>query len=306
MSVIIPPYLHQGDTIGIICPSGYMPLEKAQRCIDTLQQWGFKVKVGKTLGNQSNYFSGTDAERLYDLQTMLDDPDIKTIFCGRGGYGLSRIIDAVNFDKFTRHPKWIVGYSDITLLHAHVYSRFNIAALHAPMAAAFNEMEESREYIQSVYNSLTGRHQTYTIPPHGLNRAGICKGELVGGNLALLVHGIGTPSAIPKKNKLLFIEDIGEYKYAIDRMLLQLKRAGMLSGLAGLIVGDFSDIKDTTIPFGQEVGDIIFDKVKEYSYPVCFGFPVGHVKENYALKVGGVYELIVSAEATVLKEVPKI
>lgn len=302
MPVTIPPYLQQGDTIGIICPSGYMPFEKAQNCIDTLQQWGFNVKVGETLGNQFNYFSGTDEERLHDLQTMLDDAAIKAILCGRGGYGLSRIIDQVNFEKFVHQPKWIVGYSDITLLHAHIFSNFNIASLHSPMAAAFNEMDESREYIQSIYNSLTGIPQTYTAPPHSFNRTGVCTGELVGGNLALIAHSIGSASAANTKSKILFIEDIGEYKYAVDRMLMQLKRAGLLDELAGLIIGRFTDVKDTAIPFGQETEDIILDKVKEYNYPVCFDFPVGHVKENYALKIGVPYSLTINSETVSLQE----
>ncbi|MEP6682655.1 MAG: LD-carboxypeptidase, partial [Parafilimonas sp.] len=282
MSTIIPPYLEQGDTFGMICPSGYMPLKKTQRCTDILQQWGFKVEVGKTVGNQANYFSGTDKERLNDLQTMLDNKNIKAIFCGRGGYGLSRIIDDINFDKFIQNPKWIIGYSDITLLHAHVYSNFNIASLHAPMAAAFNDIEESKEYINSIYKSLIGEQQTYTCASHNLNRNGICVGELVGGNLSLLAHIIGSKSDINTKNKILFFEDIGEYKYNIDRMLMQLKRAGKLHELSGLIVGSFTEIKDTTIPYGKELKEIIFDSVKDYNYPVCFDFPAGHVKENYA------------------------
>jgi muramoyltetrapeptide carboxypeptidase len=303
LMAIIPPYLQPGDTIGMICPSGYMPLEKAQRCVETLQQWRFKVKAGKTMGNQFNYFSGTDEERLHDLQAMLDDDNVKAIFCARGGYGLSRIIDAINFEKFVRHPKWIIGYSDITVLHAHIYSNYNIASLHAPMAAAFNEMNASEEYINSIYKALTGTHQVYTTALHALNRNGICKGELVGGNLSLLGHIIGSKSDINTKNKLLFIEDIGEYKYNIDRMLMQLKRAGKLDNLAGLVVGKFTDIKDTVIPFGQEVYESIFDKVKEYDYPVCFDFPVGHVKENYALKVGVEYEYRISTQQVILKEV---
>ena len=163
MPAIFPQYLKQGDTIGMICPSGYMPLEKIQNSIATLQQWGFKVKQGKTLGAQRNYFSGTDEERLQDLQSMLDDENIKAILCARGGYGLSRIIDSINFENFIQHPKWIIGYSDITLLHTHIYANYNIASLHAPMAAAFNEMDESVEYINSIYNSLTGKHQSYKI-----------------------------------------------------------------------------------------------------------------------------------------------
>jgi len=298
----IPPYLQQDDTIGIICPSGYMPLDKAQKCIDVLQQWGFQVRVGKTLGNQNNYFSGSDEERLQDLQMMLDDENIKAIYCGRGGYGLSRIIDKINFEKFIQQPKWIIGYSDITLLHAHVYSNYNIASLHAPMAVAFNEMDESKKYIDSIYDSLTGKHPIYKITSNQLNRYGICEGELIGGNLALLAHIIGTKSDINTKNKILFIEDIGEYKYNIDRMLMQLKRAGKLDKLSGFIVGSFTEIKDTTIPFGQELKEIILDKVKEFAYPVCFDFPVGHVKENYALKIGVNYKLTVSDEV-LLEEV---
>ncbi len=302
MSVIIPPYLKHGDAIGMICPSGFMPLEKAQKCIDVLQQWGFKVQIGKTVGSQNNYFSGDDKTRLHDLQLMLDDKNIKAIFCARGGYGLSRIIDNVNFDKFIQNPKWIIGYSDISLLHAHVYSNFNVASLHAPMAAAFNEIDESEEYIYAIYESLTGNKQTYKTASSAINRNGTCKGELIGGNVALLAHIIGTKSDINTKNKIVFIEDIGEYKYNIDRMLMQLKRAGKLNELAGLIVGSFTEMKDTTIPFGQAVEEIIFDKVKEYNYPVCFNFPVGHAEENHALKIGVHYKLTVDDEI-ILEEV---
>ncbi len=299
---IIPPYLKPGDTIGMICPSGCMPLEKMQRSIETLHQWSFKVKRGKTLGAQCSYFSGTDEERLDDLQSVLDDEEVKAIFCARGGYGLSRIIDDINFIKFVQHPKWIIGYSDVTLLLSHIYSNYNIASLHAPMASAFNEMEESEIYIQSIYNSITGKHQSYTIASHPLNRKGIGAGELVGGNLALLAHIVGTRSDISTKNKILFIEDTGEYLYNIDRMLLQLKRAGKLDGLSGLIVGKFADMKDTIIPFGQELYELIVDKVKEYNYPVCFDFPVGHVNENYALKVGGNFQFSVNETAVMLTE----
>jgi len=189
---IIPPYLKPGDTIGMICPSGFMPIEKIQRCIAALQLWGFNVKQGKTLGAQCNYFSGTDKERLDDLQLMLDDEHIKAILCARGGYGLSRIIDDINFAKFVQYPKWIIGYSDITLLLSHIYSNYNIASLHSPMAAAFNEMEESELYIQSVYDSITGKLQSYKTASHPLNRTGIKEGELVGGNLSLLTHIVGT------------------------------------------------------------------------------------------------------------------
>jgi muramoyltetrapeptide carboxypeptidase len=300
--VTVPPYLKQGDVIGIVCPSGYMPLEKMQTAIETLQQWGFSVKHGKTLGSQHHYFSGTDEERLNDLQHMMDDDSVNAILCARGGYGLSRIIDKLNFKKFKKNPKWIVGYSDITVLHAHIYSNYKIASLHAPMAAAFNYEEYKNEYVQSLRKALLGEKAEYKCNAHPFNRPGKTNGRLIGGNLSLLAHLTGTASAFTPKNKILFIEDVGEYIYNIDRMLYQLKRSDMFDKLNGLVVGGFTEMKDTTIPFGQTVEQVIRDAVKEYDFPVCFGFPVGHTRENYALKVGSKYNLTILAEATILSE----
>jgi muramoyltetrapeptide carboxypeptidase len=300
--MIIPPYLKKGDTIGIVCPSGYMPFEKAQTCIDTLQQWGYNVKVGKTLGNQHNYFSGSDEERLSDLQAMLDDKNVHAILCGRGGYGLSRIIDDVDFRHFKKHPKWIIGYSDITLLHAHLYSKLKTASIHSPMAAAFNDGGAKNEFVLSLKKALEGKHSKYSAPSHALNRKGVAEGELVGGNLSLLINIIGSVSDIKTKSRILFLEDVGEYIYSVDRMMMQLKRTGKLDGLAGLIVGGFTDMKDTTIPFGQNVYDAIYDKVKEYDYPVCFDFPVSHSDRNYALKVGVNHQLKINKNIVSLKE----
>ena len=302
MNTIIPPYLKQGDTIGIICPSGCMAYEKAQTCIDTLQQWGFKVKVGKTLGNQFHYFSGTDEERLGDFQSMLNDWEVKAVLCARGGYGLSRIIDKIDFTNFKKDPKWIIGYSDVTILHAHLYSKLNIASLHAPMASAFNNGGSENEFIQSLRKALGGEQSNYLCSTHSLNKNGEAKGELVGGNLSLMIHLIGTASDIEPKNKILFLEDVGEYLYNIDRMMVQLKRAGKLEKLTGLIIGGFTEMKDTTIPFGQDVYDIIFDKVKEYDYPVCFDFPVSHTEKNYALKFGLTHQLNITNQKVLLKE----
>src|SRR5690349_5402821 len=180
----------------MLCPSGYMPFEKAQNCIDTLQQWGFKVKVGKTLGNQFNYFSGTDEERLNDLQLMMDDDEVKAILCARGGYGLSRIIDRIDFERLKKNPKWIVGYSDVTILHAHLYSKFKIASLHSPMASAFNYGGAENEFVQSLQKAIIGERCNYSCDAHILNRQGEAEGELVGGNLSILVHLIGTFSEI--------------------------------------------------------------------------------------------------------------
>ena len=298
----IPSYLKKGDTIGIVCPSGFMPFEKAATCIAILQQWGYKVLVGKTLGNQFHYFSGTDAERLADMQSMLDNTEVKAILCGRGGYGMSRIIDQLDFKQFTKNPKWLIGFSDITVLHAHVFQQYNIASLHAPMAAAFNEGEYQNVFVQSLRKALQGRAANYSVKAHTLNRAGKASGKLVGGNLSLLAHLIGSKSSFTTKNKILFLEDVGEYLYNIDRMMIQLKRCGMLDKISGLIIGGFTDIKDTTIPFGSDVLTVIGEHVKEYDYPVCFDFPVSHEKNNYALKVGIKHVLNVTANKVTLTE----
>ena len=298
----IPTYLKKGDTIGITCPAGYMAAEKAQACIATLQSWGFKVMVGKTLGSQSkNYFSGTDEERRDELQAMLDDKNIHAILFGRGGYGMGRIIDQLDFTKFKKQPKWVIGFSDITVLHAHLYTKIKTASLHAPMAAAFNEGEN--EFIQSLHKAITGKKAKYSCAAHPFNKQGAVTGELVGGNLSLLAHITGTPSDINTKNKILFLEDIGEQLYNIDRMLYQLKRSGKLDKLAGLIIGGFTDIKDTERPFGKTIYEAISDIVAAYDYPVAFNFPVSHGTENYALKIGVNYTLKVGKTKTQLLEI---
>ncbi|HSN07994.1 MAG TPA: LD-carboxypeptidase, partial [Hanamia sp.] len=187
---VLPPYLKKGDTIGIVCPAGYMPFEKAQTCIETLTNWGFKVIPGKTLGHQFNYFSGTDEERIQDLQQMLDDKNIDAILCGRGGYGTGRIIDKLDFSKFEKRPKWIIGFSDITVLHCHLFSNFKIASLHAPMAAAFNDGEFKNQYIESLHHALLGKKGNYITEGNLLDQPGKATGILVGGNLSLLVNVI--------------------------------------------------------------------------------------------------------------------
>ncbi len=298
-----PPYLKKGDTIAITCPAGYMPKEKAQTCIETIQQWGFEVMVGKTLGSKSkNYFSGNDETRLNELQAMLDDERIKAILCGRGGYGISRIIDQLDFTHFKKNPKWIIGFSDITLLHAHINRNLKIATLHAPMAAAFNNGENKNEFIDSLHKALVGKKAKYACKAHPFNKLGEAKGELIGGNLTLISHLIGTKSDIKTKNKILFIEDIGELIYSTDRMLHQLKRSGKLTNLSGLIVGGFTDVKDTERPFGKKVKELIKDILQDYDYPVCFDFPVGHKKENYALKIGGDFQLKITNTKVLLSE----
>ncbi|HSC52352.1 MAG TPA: LD-carboxypeptidase [Phnomibacter sp.] len=301
-AITFPPYLKKGNTIGIVCPAGFMPAEKTLQCRKTLEQWGFRVKLGATVGNSFHYFSGTDAERLADMQAMLDDENIHAILCGRGGYGCSRIIDQLDWKKFRKHPKWIIGFSDITVFHNFLYTKQKTASLHAAMANAFNNGGDKKEYVLTLRNALIGKKNTYKIAPHTMNRTGAATGVLLGGNLSILAHQTGTISDINTRGAILFIEDVGEYLYNIDRMLLQLDRAGKLQHLAGLIVGGFSDMKDTTTSFGKTVEEIIQERISNYSFPVCFGFPVSHEEENVALKVGAVYALKVG-KTVQLKEV---
>lgn len=302
--ITTPPYLKKGDTIALVCPAGYMSTEKTAECVRVLEEeWGYRVRVGKTVGSGSaTYFSGTDEERLSDFQQMLDDDEVKAILCARGGYGTTRIIDSIDFKKFKKQPKWIIGYSDITLLHAHLYSNYYISSIHAPMASAFNDAGYINRFVQSLRDAIEGKKAKYSIDPNEFNRKGEAIGEIVGGNLSLLVHGIGTDSDIKTRSRILFIEDIGEYSYNIDRMMYQLKRSGKLKNLAGLIVGGFTDMKDTERPFGKTVYEIIWDVIKEYEYPVCFNFPVSHEKENYALKIGVGYKLRVGKSKVMLEE----
>ncbi len=301
--MITPPYLQPGDTIGIVCPAGYMPVEKVQTCIDVLQQWGYKVVVGKTVGSQFNYFSGTDNERLQDLQQMLDDAHIKAILCGRGGYGLSRIIDQIDFRKFKLAPKWVIGYSDVTVLLAHLFNQMQTASFHSPMAAAFSNNGFQNQYVQSLQKRLSGQKFHYTCAPHLFNSPGTAHGTLVGGNLSILAHLIGTPSDIDTRGKILFVEDVGEYIYNVDRMFYQLKRSGKLHGLAGLIIGQFTEMKDTVVPFGQNTYQTIAQLLREFSFPVCYGFPVGHTDENYVLKVGAECMMHITESMVTLHEI---
>ncbi len=298
-----PPYLKKGDTIAITCPAGYMAKEKVAICVETLKKEGYKVLVGKTVGSKStNYFSGTDKERLAEMQQYLDDKNVKAILCGRGGYGTGRIIDKLNFSKFTNNPKWIIGFSDITLLHSHIFTNYKVATLHAPMAAAFANAAHNPANVVSLLKALKGEKNNYSTKPNKLNKIGEAKGKLVGGNIALLANSVGTASDINTKNFILFIEDIGEQLYAIDRMLYQLKRSGKLKNLAALLVGDFSDMQDTDRPFGKTIYEIVSDIIAEYDYPVCYGFPVGHGNENVAMKVGVKYRLEVNKKGASLEE----
>lgn len=299
--MIHPPFLKKGSVIGITCPSGYVSAERVAYCITVLERWGFKVKQGNTIGSEHHYFSGTDTERLADLQNMLDDPEIDAVLMGRGGYGLSRIIDDIDFTGFLEKPKWICGFSDITVLHSHLEARFFMPSLHSPMCSAFKPETENADYLKTFYAALTGESIYYHTAHSEYNRVGQADALLTGGNLSLLTHLIGSASEVDTEEKILFIEDIGEHLYKIDRMMLTLKRAGKLDNLKGLILGGFTEMEDTERPFGQTVEQIIWDKVKEYDYPVCFNFPCGHQDINYTLTLGAMHKLKVTDTGGVLE-----
>lgn len=290
----VPPALRPGSLIGITCPSGYVARERFVYCSEVLQRWGFRVREGKTIGTGEHYMAGTDEERLQDLQSMLDDPQIDAVLMGRGGYGLSRIIDRLDFTALLRRPKWIWGFSDVTVLHSHLHQVHHVATLHAPMCGAFKADTERSTHILQVLAALAGEDLFYHTPAHRLNRPGEAEGILTGGNLAILAHLSGSRSAIDTDDKILFLEDVGEYKYNLDRMLLNLKRSGRFEKLKGLVLGGFTDTQDTDRPFGMEVADLIFDKVREYDYPVCFDFPAGHQDDNRPLRLGMQHRLVVT------------
>ena len=299
--MIQPSHLKQGDTIGIVCPSGNIHLEKVQICIQTLEKWGYTVRLGKTVGAKKDSFSGTDTERAADLQSMLDDPSVKAILCARGGYGASRIIGAMNFKHFNEQPKWVIGFSDITVLHAAILKQ-NCMSIHGPMAAAFAKGEAGESYIQSLKQVLEGEKTTYTIPAHAMNNLGSAKTELVGGNLCILAHLIGSKNEVETSGKILFLEDVGEYHYNIDRLLIQCKNAGLFDNLAGLVIGGFTDLKDPSSDFGATAYEIIKEHISGYTYPICFDFPISHSLPNYAIKQGQQYSLAISEAGVCLKE----
>jgi muramoyltetrapeptide carboxypeptidase len=299
--MIQPSHLKPGDTIGIVCPSGYIPLEKVQICIQTLEKWGYKVKLGTTVGAKKDSFSGTDQQRAEDLQTMLDDASVKAILCARGGYGASRIINTIHFQAFNKQPKWVIGFSDITVLHAAILQQ-NCMSIHGPMAAAFAKGEAGEPYIQSLKQVLEGEKTSYTIPAHSMNTLGNAKAEMVGGNLCILAHLIGSKNALDTNEKILFIEDVGEYHYNIDRLMIQCKNAGLFENLAGLVIGGFTDLKDPSSDFGASANEIIKEHIVGYTYPICFDFPISHSLPNFAIKQGQVYSLAVSAQEVSLTE----
>jgi len=291
-----PPFLQTGDRVGVLAMASqlsYSTLEEGLRILR--EDWKLEVIEGATLHTSYHQFAGTDEERQRDLQQMLDDASIKAIFSARGGYGSSRIIDGLNFRRFRKYPKWIVGFSDITAVHCHL-ERMGFESLHATMPKLFGQ-EGAENALQTLKEALWGEELVYEIPAHSFNRPGITQGTVVGGNLCLLAHLLGSRSEIDTRHKILFMEDVEEYYYNLDRMMVQLKRAGKLAQLAGLVVGQFTDLKDNdTSSFGKNHYEIIAEQVAAYDYPVCFDFPVGHVADNRAMIVGREARFSVTSE----------
>lgn len=305
----MPPYLKKGDIIGITSPAGYISENDVQPCVLQLQEWGFTVKTGDTIGAKDYTFGGTDELRAKDFQKMLDDAEIKAIMCARGGYGTVRIIDKLSFKKFTQHPKWIIGFSDATIFHSHLNKNFGIASLHSKMCNSFpadrnNSEPVQVESIDSIRKCLSGEKLHYSVASNVNNRLSSGEGILIGGNLSILENLAGTPSDIDTEGKILFIEEVDEYLYSIDRMLWNLKRTAKFQKLKGLIVGGFNRIKpdDPGEEFGKTIYEMIMEKISAFDYPVCFDFPVGHQKYNLALKCGVRHALTVTADKVLLKQ----
>ena len=306
--LLIPPYLRPGDTIGITCPAGFITQQEIEAAVQRMQSWGLKVLPGNTIGKRDFSFGGTDEERTQDFQLMLDNPAVQAIMCARGGYGFVRIIDGIDFSRFVRHPKWIIGFSDITVLHGHLSRNYGIASIHSKMCNSFPNDWSKAESIQvetigSIRQALMGEKMQYNVAPHALNRTGTAKGLLTGGNLKTIETLSGTKSDISTAGRILFVEDTGEYLYSIDRMFCNLKRTGKLSHLAALVVGGFKIKPDSEgEEFGRTVYDIVLEKTMDYHYPVVFDFPVGHQKNNYALKCGMMHTLEVKADSVQLSD----
>lgn len=279
---VIPPYLKKGDLVLVIATARKRSQEMVQPAVDILMQWGLQVETGKHIYNEYHQFAGTDEERAHDLQWAFDHKIAKAIIVTGGGYGTLRIIDRVNFNGIKKFPKWFVGFSDVTVIHNRLH-KLNLASIHGTMAFQFVQDKNATE---SLKFALFGKKITYPVKPAVLNRAGVAEAEIIGGNLSLLYALSGSEDDVSFTNKILFIEDLDEQLYHIDRMMLQLKRSGKLKNLKALIVGGMSEMKDNAVPYGKSAEEIIFDAIAEYKYPVCFNFPAGHIKENYALYLG--------------------
>jgi muramoyltetrapeptide carboxypeptidase len=296
--MIIPQFLKAGDTVAIVCTARKFFPEDAKPAIDLLESWGLKVKLGNTIGLNNCQLGGTDTERTADFQAQLDDENVKAIWCARGGYGTVRIIDALDFSKFKKHPKWIMGFSDVTVLHSQLNIE-RVASLHSIMP--FTVPNAPEEVKETLRKALFGETISYTIPSKSYDVKGTASGELVGGNISILYSLLGSKSAIDTKDKILFIEDLDEYLYHIDRMMYNLKRNGYFENVKGIILGSMTDMHDNEIPFGQNEVQIITEIAKENRIPIAFQFPAGHQSDNRTLIFGQQVDFEVNEKEIKLK-----
>ncbi len=290
--MISPPFLKPGDKVAIVAASRKVTEAEMAFALKTLAAWGLQPVAGKHLYASHKQWAGTDRQRVEDLQWAINDESIKAVFFARGGNGIIRIIDKLDFKKFTASPKWLVGYSDVTILHAHINKFCKTASLHAAMLTVY---KKNTETVESIRKCLFGEKIKYDFTTDKLNRVGEARGVLVGGNISLLHTLSGTAEDLDTTGKMLFIEDLDENLHHLDRMLHHFKRSGKLKNLAGLVVGGLTDMKDDAVPFGLTPQEIVLDAVKEYKYPVCFGFPAGHIERNLALYLGKEVKLEVNS-----------
>ncbi|WP_412766962.1 S66 peptidase family protein [Tenacibaculum vairaonense] len=292
MKLVTPPYLQKGDTVALVAPAGILKNRKnvIDKAKQLLEDWGLKVVYGKHMFNQGNHFAGTDDERCQDFQEAMDNPNVKAIWCARGGYGSVRILDKLDFSKFKDSPKWVIGYSDITAFHNHIHN-LGIETLHAMMGTSMQDKKEDIPHTISTFKkALFGERLSYEITSSKYNRKGNVSGELIGGNIAILTSMLGSESQMSTEGKILFIEEIGEYKYSIDRMLQSLKRAGYFTRIKAVVVGDMTKIKKNTTPWGSSIKQLILEVLPK-NIPVLFDFPAGHEPDNRALIMGRNVEL---------------
>jgi len=301
--IIQPPFLKTGDTVAIVAPSGILKNRNGEvsQAVSLLESWGLHATIGKHVFSKDNHFAGTDAERCQDFQNALDDPKISAIWCARGGYGTVRILDKLDYSKFEENPKWIIGYSDITALHNQIHNQ-GYQSIHALMCVSLTkDLKDIEETVSTFKSTIFGSPVEYKLKGSSYNKTGKATGELVGGNLTILHTMLGSNTSIDTSGKILFIEEIGEYKYHIDRMLQSMKRAGYFDNCAGLIVGDMSKLRKNTTLWGSSVEQLVLDALSEYDFPIAFNMPAGHEKDNRAMIFGKTAELDVSKEGSVFK-----
>ena len=301
MENITPPYLKSGDCIGIVAPARKVIQQEIIPTVKILTTKGFMIKTSPHLYTEFHQFAGTDQQRAMDLMDMIEDRSVKAILCARGGYGTVRLLDHLNLRKIQLNPKWIVGYSDITVLHNSLNGWYGLESIHGPMPFNFPVDGRSNESIDKLIDVLMGVNPTYIIPPDPLNKLGKAEGTLVGGNLSILYSLAGTDTDINTQGKILFIEDLDEYLYHIDRMMMNLRRSGKLKGIKALIVGGLTDMKDNQTPFGLTAQEIVADAVKDLDFPVCFNFPSGHTEPNLSLIMGRKVVLKITHDEVTLK-----